>query len=488
MMTCEAYYEAHPGTSLFILRDRCSIPEIEAGTARAVVLLGCSTGFFGVVNLFITGRAIKRFGVKSALAFQVLWPAARLAVQNVGVRVGGSNGIIIVQCSQLITIVGGPVGYLLALNTYVAEVAANRERTGYLGILQGCNMFGSAVGFLLGGILADVFGIVTPFEVTLGLFLASTVYVLIFLPYIAPREDEVTPAKGSTILRRAFSPLKSLMPAKWILKDGRVRKEYGPPILALGVFLAVLATGYIPTLLQMYATNIFDFGTRRNSYLVSSHSFLRGMFLIIAFPRIIAAGRKFMDKRNATETSRRNADMLIETDMTNESGQVIQDAEETDLALTRTITGQETFEFDLIYTRFSLLADGVLTLGASFIQQSWQMYLIGAILPLGAGTSSAAKGTILQMVPASERTDALSAISLVEMMARLLTTFVFGLVFAAFAGIERTELVFACNAAVALLGFAILLLSRFPPEGSRRLDVNVKSAEEREDSEIQVDR
>ena len=109
------------------------------------------------------------------------------------------------------------------------------------------------------------------------------------------------------------------------------------------------------------------------------------------------------------------------------------------------------------------------------------MYLIGAILPLGAGTSSAAKGTILQMVPASERTDALSAISLVEMMARLLTTFVFGLIFAAFASLEMTYLVFVCNAGVALLGFAILLLSRFPPEGSRRFDA--KSTVEHRDVE-----
>ena len=480
-MTCEAYYENHPGTSRVIEGDRCSIPEIEAGTARAVVLLGCSTGFFGVVNLFITGRAIKRFGVKSALAFQVLWPAARLAVQNVGVRVGGSNGIIIVQCSQLITIVGGPVGYLLALNTYVAEVAANRERTGYLGMLQGCNMFGSAAGFLLGGVLADAFSIITPFEVTLGLFLASTVYVLVFLPWIAPKEEEKTSAKGPTGLRRVFSPLRSIMPASWVLQDGRVRREYGPPILALGVFLAVLATGYIPTLLQMFATDIFGFGTTRNSYLVSSHSFLRGMFLILAFPRIIAAGRRIMDKRSKAVFPRSNVEIAAETDITTAQAQAIPDEEEPDVVLTRTITGHETFEFDLIYTRFSLLADGLLTLGASFVQQSWQMYLIGAILPLGAGTSSAAKGTILQMVPASDRTDALSAISLVEMMGRLLTTFVFGLIFATFASIEMTYLVFVCNAGVALLGFAILLLSRFPPEGSRRLDV--KSAEEHRDIE-----
>jgi hypothetical protein len=66
------------------------------------------------------------------------------------------------------------------------------------------------------------------------------------------------------------------------------------------------------------------------------------------------------------------------------------------------------------------------------------------------------------------------------------------MIFAAFASIGRTELVFTCNAvsikslhistlsrsfkltsrskAVALVGFGVLLFSRFPLEGSRRLD------------------
>ena len=153
--------------------------------------------------------------------------------------------------------------------------------------------------------------------------------------------------------------------------------------------------------------------------------------------------------------------------------QAIQDDVEQDVMPPKLSDEQETYEFDLIYTRFSLLADGILTLGATFIHQGWQMFLIGALLPFGAGTSSAAKGTILQMCPACERTDALSAISLVEMIARLSTTFVFGLVFAAFASVGRTELVFVCNAAVALLGFTVLLWCHFPPQGSKRLDLSV---------------
>lgn len=468
-MTCDAYYTTHPSPPPSHTRDRCSLPVIEASTAYAVSLLGGSTTFFGVFNLFLTGLAIKRFGVKSALAFQVFWPAARLAVQNVGVRVGGHNGIIIVQCSQFITIVGGPVGYLLALNTYVAEVAKNKERTGYLGILQGMNMFGSALGFLIGGVLADVFSIRTPFEVTLVLFVASTIYVLIFLPWIPAQKEEKASTKGQGNFQKAFGPLKSIMPAKWVLKDGRIQTEYGTLILAAGVFLGVLATGYIPTLLQMYATDIFEFGTKRNSYLVSSHSFLRGMFLVLAFPRIIAAGRKYTEKqRDARPPTSTPPDTPPDDGLTRETTQ--EDMQENVLNRVQTTSDTDTYEFDLIFTRFSLLADGVLTLGASFVQRGWQMYLIGAILPLGAGTASAAKGTILQMCPASERTDALSAIALVEMVARLSTTFVFGVIFAAFAGVGKTYLVFTCNAGVALAGFAILLLSRYPPEGSKRLD------------------
>jgi hypothetical protein len=91
------------------------------------------------------------------------------------------------------------------------------------------------------------------------------------------------------------------------------------------------------------------------------------------------------------------------------------------------------------------------------------MYTVAILLPFASGTGPAAKGTILQMCPAAERADALSAITLVEMLARLLTSkfvetdnvlpsltcvlaSVFGLIFAAFANIGQTHLVFTCNA------------------------------------------
>ena len=83
---------------------------------------------------------------------------------------------------------------------------------------------------------------------------------------------------------------------------------------------------------------------------------------------------------------------------------------------------QETFAFDLMYAKYSLVMDGIITGGAAFINKGWQIYLLAALLPFASGTGSASKGTILQMCPASERTDALSGITLLEMIARLSTS------------------------------------------------------------------
>ncbi|RMZ88788.1 hypothetical protein DV736_g4003, partial [Chaetothyriales sp. CBS 134916] len=487
VMTCEAYYDTHPKPPHDSDDDICAIPEIEASTANAVALLGASTVFFGIANLFITGWGIKRFGVRAALALQVFWPAGRLLIQNFGVMVGGSTGIILVQASQIVTIVGGPQGYLLALNTYVTEVTEHGERTGTLGRLQGCTMFGAAVGGLVGGILAEAFEIITPFQVTLGLFLLSSIYVITSLPYIPPNTGPVS-SQGSR-LSRSLGPLRTLLPSQWVLPNGHVQTEYGASVLAVGVFLAVLASGFIPTMLQMYATDVFGFRTRRNSYLVFEQTFLRGLFLTLAFPRIISLGRRLMEPREDTRSKPGATSSETITPASSGTSTPItaarmatameQDEEEQDLlctkSLSRTISATtteqpKTFAFDLIYTRISLAIDATFTFLAAFATSPAEIFVIAALLPLGAGTSSAAKGSILQMCAPHEKTDALSALSFVEMIARLATTFVFGLVFAAFAKARWTSGVFVCNAGVALVGVTVLMWSRFPPKGGRRLE------------------
>jgi len=474
VMTCEAYYKTHPEPPPG--SDRCSNHDIEAGTARAVSLLGASTTLFGVANLFVTNWTIKKFGIKAALFISVFWPAVRLAVQNIGVMMGGGEGIIVVQASQIITIVGGPAGYLLALNSYVSEVVEPSERTGSLGKLQGCAFIGTASAYLAGGLIADAFGIIWPFRVTVILFLSSCAYILVFLPWL-PLNKDIAATKTATGIRKFFGPVKTLAPQKWTLRSGVVQTQYGALLLSAGVFLGILATGYIPVLLQMYATDIFAFGTTENGYLISLNSFIRGLFLTLAFPRIISAGRNWVSKRaiiqpidTETETSR-NAAI---PDLPHEANDFVaieaMDDEEEPVEPPKLHSKSETFAFDLTYTRYSLLADAIITGGATFIRHGWQMYLIAVLLPLASGSGASAKGTILQMCSPEERTDALSAITLIEMIARLATTSIFGLIFGAFAEVGQTYLVFTCNGAIALIGFGVLMFSHFPPDGSTRFE------------------
>ena len=125
-MTCDEYYLHHPEPELGF--PRCQKHDIEAGTARAVALLGASTTLFGVLNLFFTGWTIKVVGIKRALMITILMPALRLVVQAIGVQTGFGLGIAIIQCSQVITVLGGPAGYLLACNSFAAEVVEPSER------------------------------------------------------------------------------------------------------------------------------------------------------------------------------------------------------------------------------------------------------------------------------------------------------------------------------------------------------------------------
>ncbi|CAK4033012.1 MFS general substrate transporter [Lecanosticta acicola] len=482
LMTCDEYYKTH--SDLDLGSTRCKIPEIEASTARAIALLGAGTTLFGVVNLFFTGWSIKRFGVKTALVTSVAWPVIRLLVQNVGVEAGGGLGINIVQASQIITIFGGPAGYLLALNSFATEVVDPVDRTATLGRLQGVAFFGTSVGFLAGGLISDIFGTIAPFRVTLALFAISALYVSLFLPRLP---NNITPEqlKKTASLSAFFEPLRMFVPQKWILKDGHVQREYGISLLGTGAFLALLATGYIGTLLQMYATDELDFGTTENGWLIAVNAMVRGLFLTFAFPVIITRGRAWLDKRQQSKepSDKISAEESAIPDIPIsaqefEPGPIEGEADQEPVEppKPRADGEGESFQFDLLYTRYSILVDGVLTALATFATKGWHLYIVAVVLPLAAGTGSAAKGTILQMCSPSQRADALSAISLVEMVARLATVGLFGYVFAAFAAIGEPSLTFTANGAVAILAFVVLLLTRFPPQGARRIEDSSEEA------------
>ncbi|KAH9885658.1 major facilitator superfamily domain-containing protein [Xylariomycetidae sp. FL2044] len=491
LMECQRYYNHHPpfeGPG-----DWCHRREINAGTATQVSILGMSTSLSGVFNLFICGYLIKLWGPRWAFCSQTALLGVRVSTQVLGATIGGRNGELIFQACQAIGIVGGPRGYQLTLNTAISEVVAAKDRTAVFGRLQGSLMLGTAGGFLLGGVLGDI-RIRLPFETAFFLYIASTIYGALFLP-TKVGDQSVQKGQGAKGFSAFFAPIKIIVPQRYRLESGQIVKNYGLIFLALGIFLGVFASGYAPVLLQMYATSEYNFNTTENGYLMFGNSSIRGLFLLFLFPKIISSGRAWFngttenrgdddddddDDNGAAAAAARDIPTSPRDFEADEVGEVPQEptrAPDPDPDEEDSGTG-----FDLFFVRWSLVIDSLVTFFAGFSSHGWQVYLAGFLLPFASGSAPAAKGVMTEMCARHQRPDAISAITLVESTATLMTQGLFGMIFAAFSEAGAPRLTFFCNAGFAVLGFMILFMARLPPTNSKR----VEEADVDEDSETET--
>ncbi|KAM0257126.1 hypothetical protein ACHAQJ_004591 [Trichoderma viride] len=474
LMVCDEYYDHHPpfeGPG-----QRCSRDEIAAGTAAQFSILGMSTTLCGTLNLFIAGWTVKKIGPRAALMIQTIVPALRVLAQIIGVVAGKRTGMLIIQSTQLVTIIGGPAGYILITNIIASELVEPSRRTVVFGKLQGSIMLGQSIGYLAGGMIGDAIDIRAPFDVACITFLIACAYVRLCLPYISPESMSNKKKPGQQGIAGFFAPLKILVPQRMRLPNGGIKKHYGVIILCTGIFLGVLATDYAPLLIQMYATAAFDFNQADNGLLMSEFAFMRSLFLILIFPRIISFGRHLV-KRTANPAPEDSDDSSIsttDTQLPTEPGEFdAATGEQTDVEPIKAVSSthhREVSHFDLIFLRWSLVVDGALTTVVAFATQKWHIYLAALLLPFGSGSAPAAKGVITDMCPESHRADALNAVTLVENIARLTTQGLFGFVFSSLAGMGKAYATFFCNAAIAVIGMAVLLFSNFPPPGSTLVD------------------
>ncbi|KAI1170083.1 major facilitator superfamily domain-containing protein [Nemania sp. FL0916] len=465
VMVCEEFYKHAPpyeGTG-----DRCARNEIDGAAATQVAIMGSATILCGITNLFVAGWEMRHYGPKKALAIQTFFPAIRVAIQTTSLFIGARAGIIIMQLSQLTGVWGGPAGYILILNTIVAEITDPAGRTAMFGRLQGVLMLGVSLGLIVGGIVAEKFGIEKPFELASISFLVCTAYVLSFVPYIDPKSlssDESRPKPKGPL--GFLSPLKVLGPQKLILASGQIVKHYGILFLALGVFTGVLATGYAPTLIQMYSMTVFGFTSTNNSLLMSLNCLVRGLFLMFAFPRIIARGRLAFKNDDAPPSNTPPESPLPTEPHDIDPLPPAGPDQEEPVKPPKPVAVVQGAGFDLFFLRWSLLIDGIITASSAFANQGWHLYLVGSLLPLASGSAPAAKGVLTEMVPPKNKADALQAMTLVEYSATLTTMGLFGFIFSSFAEIGQSYMTFYCNAAVAIVGVLVLLFSRFPPPNS----------------------
>lgn len=478
LIECDIFYNENPpfeGPG-----DRCTRDEIASRVASDFSILGMTTTLCGIINLFVAGWTVKKFGPRLALMVQTFVPAVRVATQMLGVVAGGQTGINVLQISQIITIIGGPSGYILVINIIAGELVKPARRTAVFGMLQGCFMLGQGIGLLTGGMMGDAWGIRRPFEVACCSFLLSTVYVRIALPRITPESMSDGKKRQAKGIAGLFSPLKVMAPQKVLLSNGKVQKHYGIIFLFAGVFLGVLATDYAAFLIQMYATAAFAFHQADNGWLMSGFAFSRGLFLVLVFPSIISGGRKWYLTRHPVDNNDEIRNSSPESEAQPELPVLPTRPEEVEIPVgtqgqeeptaAEPAKDAEVTHFDLFFLRWSLVADGALTMLTAFATEKWHIYLAALLIPLASGTAPAAKGVLTQMCSPSQRVDAMNALTLVENIARLSTQGLFGFIFAALAAVGKSYLTFFCNAALALLAAGVLLFSRFAPRESRLLE------------------
>ncbi|KAH6973439.1 hypothetical protein BKA56DRAFT_491460, partial [Ilyonectria sp. MPI-CAGE-AT-0026] len=455
LMICDEYYRHHPpytGEG-----DMCNISETEASTAKAVSVLGATVTINGVLNLIFANWSMKTFGLKSVLVQQLVGPTIRLGCQLFGVRVGGGTGIMLVQASQLLGVVGGSTGYVLVLTTFMSRVVSSSQQTMAFGRLHGAIMLGTAVAYLAGGIVSDYLGIGAAFISACAVMLGSIIYVIVALPKLPLITDESSAESGS-ILAKITKPFRSLLKTNVGNSDTRT---YQRPLLALGVFCGVLATGFIPILLQMYSTNMFGFTSQENGYLMALTFGVRSIFLTLGFPVIIDAGRRWFSPKPRAQ---RSDGAIVKPNEEDESTPLLESANSQLKKPAKT-------QFDLWFLTASFFADAFLTAGSAYCQRGWHLYIgmflprtTAAFLPLASGSAPAAKGVVVSLCEPEERTDALAGIAMVEMLATVLTMTIFGFIFSALAAAERSSLVFFINGGLALVAAFVTLLVKSPQQ------------------------
>ncbi|KAJ7892647.1 hypothetical protein B0H13DRAFT_2276755 [Mycena leptocephala] len=440
IFNCQEYYDdpAHPPYDGPASGDACAVTAIDSRTAKDITFMIMLTKFSGTLNLIVTTWEIKNWGLRTAIINQTFWPALRNLTQIYATLVGGRVGITIMQSTQLITILGGGAGYLLCVNSYMAEVVGPEERTAAFGVLAGIAMLGVANGYICGGLSNDLIDLSAPFEITFCLLVGSTLFTGLCLPYIPPggfpvKPDPDAPSENSTTeepkkpesVFAFLHCLRIFLPAKYADGNGKGR-FWGLPLLGFGAFSSVMATAH-PLMLQLTATNQYGFKPGDNGFLMSgnplacrlpharipaahrvgaevfhpAHSYGHGAC------RCITRGGEQSETMTYTSAFEPSASSS-ERDEGVYKCQGVNPPERMPPADRNNLKkhGQHGSAFDLAFWRYSMTIDAFLVALLVFSASPAHIWAGALMLPLASGTAPACKGVLLDMVPAARKSDA----------------------------------------------------------------------------------
>lgn len=108
-MVCRDYYGTQSNDPT---PELCFGSEIDSRTATQVSILGMSTSLCGILNLLICSALIRRWGTQWAFVAQTSFLALRVLFQVIAISADGRRGMLLIQATQLIGILGGPRGYM----------------------------------------------------------------------------------------------------------------------------------------------------------------------------------------------------------------------------------------------------------------------------------------------------------------------------------------------------------------------------------------
>ncbi|WWD16942.1 hypothetical protein CI109_101374 [Kwoniella shandongensis] len=474
-MTCEEHYKTseNAGESAYHPSvDRCNIGEVESASATAITALGTVTTVFAVVNLFYARWTIETYSFRASLIQQACWPVVRLVCQMIAILIGRRWGVLIMCASQALSGLGGPQGYQLVANSYASSLVTSSEETAVFGQLQGCVMIGTALGYVAGGWAGTNITVSSPFQAATALTLLSIAYAVVMIRNEEKSNVSDVPHGDDQDTKNAqnsnwLSPLKVFMPRNVVDQDGKERKYTGLLITGIGIFIGVLATGFNPILLQIYATSAFSFLSEQNGYMMALNSSFRAVFLSFCFPRLVHTGRAWYARKRSSPTGAQIATAptlnmpidVVDFDVPQQGAGVYEEP-------CQPMEAEPGVHFDLVYLCISMLLDTTFTGSIALLRKPWQMYLVVGLLPLAAGSAPVSKGIITEMCEPSQKVDALSAMAILETVGFLCTTTLTGWLFAIFAENGRSYMTFVVEACIGMCAVLCLSLARFPPRGS----------------------
>lgn len=291
----------------------------------------------------------------------LLFAILRLSMQAVCIDISAGTGLMLLHVSQLLTTLGGTAGSTLILNTLLVNLLEPTVRISALGKLAGVTMLGNALGYQLGGSLADYLGQRAPFVIAAATLGVSQIFVYLCLPRndLSSSSNQSNSSLDQAHLDQGYWSLLGLLaPRSLRLQDGKLVRYYGVMLLTIGFAAVVFATAFVPSLLLMHSIAVFNLSPSQNSTLTSINSLLQSAFLILVFPFLVDKGRRWYTGGKRVES------------MSASSGSCDPAA-----VPSTPLTSKMSTEFDMLLLRCSVVVDAVFTGSVALASKRWHLYL-----------------------------------------------------------------------------------------------------------------